>query len=252
MNLVKDRCNMKSRQILFMIALTALLCSCKGRNTSNLVPNPVSPEDRVVSNQVAVDTLRVKNSNIIGNGKVRALRTADMAFAISMPIASVNVVNGQRVRAGQVIATLKSENLQLEVEKARKALESANLRKLDVVVSQGYDPDRLSEVPAEVINLAETKSDYALAQVSIQEATDNLKHAQLKAPFAGVIANLNATVGSFAQAGNPICLVIDDSRMMLEFSINERDLSRVKIGTEVIARPFATPNNVYKGKNLAD
>jgi len=229
------------------IFVAAVICSCGGRNSGNKVPNPVSPHEKIVSNPVAPDTVKNKESNIVGTGKVRAQRYADLSFGTALPITSVKVIDGQRVRAGQTLASLDAEQMRLEVEKAKKRLESANLRKMDVVVSQGYDPENLAEVPAGVITLAETKSEYSLAQLNLQEAQKNLKKISITAPFSGVVANLDMEVGVIATPGKPVCRVIDDSKMQVEFSIMEHDLAKVKQGTKLYARPFATPEKVYNG-----
>jgi len=233
------------RRLTILLSM-AILCSCGGRNSSTQVPNPVGPHEQTGSGQAAIDTVK-SNGSIVGTGKVHASRYADLSFSSSLPIVAVPVHDGQRVKAGQVLARLDGDLLRLEVEKAKKRVESTNLRKMDVVVSQGYDPEKLSEVPAGVISLAETKSEYGLAQLQLQEAEKQLTKTTLTAPFSGVIANLDMNVGAVSSPGKAVCRVIDDSSMQVEFSIMEHELSRIKVGTKVNASPFALPDNVYPG-----
>ena len=61
--------------------------------------------------------------------------------------------NGQRVAKGQRIATLDTYKLDNQLEKEQSAVASATLEMQDVLIGQGYDPDRLEKVPDDVMRL---------------------------------------------------------------------------------------------------
>ena len=98
-------------------------------------------------------------------GKVVTARFADLSFETALPIERVLVRNGQRVRRGQVLAQLDLFKLRNAIEKQQRAVEQAQLQieqaylqMQDVIISQGYDPDKASAIPADVKHNADVKS----------------------------------------------------------------------------------------------
>ena len=192
-------------------------------------------------------------------GKVVAARFADLSFETALPIERVLVRNGQQVRRGQVLAQLDQfklrnaiEQQQRTIEQAQLQIEQAHLQMQDVIISQGYDPDKASSIPADVKHNADVKSGYALAKSQLATARTALAAAQhelrsgaLTAPFDGVVANLSVEAHQLAQPGQTVCRVIATGDMEVEFRVMEADLCRYKIGTGVNVIPVADKTNHY-------
>ena len=192
-------------------------------------------------------------------GKVVAEHFADLSFEAALPIERVLVRNGQHVRRGQVLAQLDAfklrnaiEQQQRAIEQAQLQIEQAHLQMQDVIIAQGYDPDKAATVPQHVIHNADVKSGYALAKSQLATARTQLAAAQhelrsgvLTAPFDGVVANLSIQAHQLAQAGQTVCRVIASGNMAVEFRVMEADLSRYKIGTEVSIIPVADLSQKY-------
>ena len=192
-------------------------------------------------------------------GKVVAARFADLSFETALPIERVLVRNGQQVRRGQVLAQLDQfklrnaiEQQQRTIEQAQLQIEQAHLQMQDVIISQGYDPDKASSIPADVKHNADVKSGYALAKSQLATARTALAAAQhelrsgaLTAPFDGVVANLSVQAHQLAQPGQTVCRVIATGDMEVEFRVMEADLCRYKIGTGVNVIPVADKTNHY-------
>jgi multidrug resistance efflux pump len=116
----------------------------------------------------------------------------------------------------------------------------------DVIIAQGYDPDKAAQVPARVMHNADVKSGYALAKSQLASAKTQLAAAQhelrsgvLTAPFDGVVANVTVQAHQLAQAGQTVCRVIATGHMAVEFRVMEADLIRYKVGTAVSVIPVA-------------
>lgn len=192
-------------------------------------------------------------------GKVVAARFADLSFETALPIERVLVRNGQQVRRGQVLAQLDQfklrnaiEQQQRTIEQAQLQIEQAHLQMQDVIISQGYDPDKASSIPADVKHNADVKSGYALAKSQLATARTALAAAQhelrsgaLTAPFDGVVANLSVQAHQLAQPGQTVCRVIATGDMEVEFRVMEADFCRYKIGTGVNVIPVADKTNHY-------
>lgn len=192
-------------------------------------------------------------------GKVVAEHFADLSFETALPIERVLVRNGQQVRRGQVLAQLDQFKLRNAVAKQERAIEQAQLQMeqarlqmQDVIISQGYDPDKEAQVPASVKHNADVKSGYALSKSQLASARTQLAAVQhelrngvLTAPFDGVVANVTVQAHQLAQAGQPVCRVIDMNDMAVEFRVMEADLSRYQVGTAVVVVPIADKSKQY-------
>ena len=192
-------------------------------------------------------------------GKVVAAHFADLSFETALPIERVLVRNGQQVRRGQTLAILDQyklrnaiEQQQRTIEQAQLQIEQAHLQMQDVIISQGYDPDKASTIPADVKHNADVKSGYALAKSQLATARTALAAAQhelrsgvLTAPFDGVVANLAVQAHQLAQPGQTVCRVIASGDMEVEFRVMEADLCQYKIGTSVGVIPVADKTSYY-------
>lgn len=197
-----------------------------------------------------VKTQRLKKGNFdepfAAHGKLKASRYADLAFATALPIKAVYVNNGQTVAAGQRIAEQDLFRLHNAIDQAKKSVEQAKLNMKDVIISQGYDPDQLQTVPAAVRQLAEVKSGYSLAKSQLEAASHELLSGVLTAPFSGVVANLTIQPHAIAQAGIPVCRIIDTHEMEVEFRIMEADLAMIQVGGTVNVTPHADRGQCYQ------
>ena len=108
-------------------------------------------------NEVTVMMLKKTtfSHELVSNGKVTASQYADLSFRVtSEPVAHIYVKNGDHVRKGQKIAELDLFTLKNSLEKAEIALRQSELEMKDVLIGQGYSPDRMQEIPKDIVQLA--------------------------------------------------------------------------------------------------
>ena len=233
------------RKTIIIIA-AAVLTACGGQTKQDAPKNDsiqtTESEAAVVSSPTPLTSLDclAPAGTVRTMGKVVAARFADLSFETALPIERVLVRNGQQVRCGQVLAQLDQfklrnviEQQQRTIEQAQLQIEQAHLQMQDVIISQGYDPDKASAIPADVKHNADVKSGYALAKSQLATARTALAAAQhelrsgvLTAPFDGVVANLSVQAHQLAQPGQTVCRVIATGDMEVEFRVMEADLCR--------------------------
>lgn len=230
------------RRILFVTTIMAAMASCgnKGQNDTE---------------QDSVDTVKVESLRrgtfdepLVVQGKIKASQYADVAFPMALPIEAVYVHNGQTVAKGQAIAKLDIFKQQNAIEQAKKTVEQAKLNMEDVIISQGYDPDKPQAIPADVKRMAEVKSGYSLALSQQKAAEHELAQSVVTAPFSGVVANLAIQPHTMSQAGAPVCRIISPDKMEVEFKVMEADLGMVKVGNMVKVTPIATRSKIYEAR----
>lgn len=94
------------------------------------------------------------------------------------------------MRKGQKIAELDLFKLNNTLAQQKNGLAQSTLEMQDVLIGQGYAPDNLKAVPADVLELAKVKSGYEQSKAQYESAKYDVEQATLVAPFDGVVANL--------------------------------------------------------------
>ena len=194
---------------LWLLALV-MLTACSEKRSENTEKEGVETVLPSQVNEVTVMKLEKKvfNHELVSNGKIQAKEYADLYFRSSEIVAKVWVKNGAFVRKGQKLAELDLFKLNNTLAQRKNALAQANLEMQDVLIGQGYAPDNLSAVPADVLELAKVKSGYEQAKAQYEVAEYEVKQAVLVAPFDGVVANLFDKQYNMPKTSEPFCRII--------------------------------------------
>ena len=242
---------MNLKNTLKMMLLVGLgACTTKSQQTA-IQQEPVSmveatqPIEEEV--KIPVESRTVVHS-LTGSGKVKAANYTDLYFRSQEQIAHVYVKNGARVSKGQKLADLDMYTLQSNLRQTEIELEQANLGLQDILIGQGYDPDKLDAVPADMMKLARIKSGYEQAELQKEKALREIENATLVAPFDGVVANLTAQPHHMAGSSEPFCRIIQTNNMEVEFQVLENELHLVKLGQKVEIVPQTTTLGVLRGE----
>jgi multidrug resistance efflux pump len=105
--------------------------------------------------------------------------------------------------------------------------------------------------------LAVAQRDYdALQDPSFSEDTAGtraaLANAEVRAPFPGVITNLDLKVGEFAASGQPVVTIADITNWIVKTTdLTEIDVVNIKEGQPVTVKLDAIPGTEFKGNVLA-
>lgn len=191
---------------------------------------------------------KVFSHEIVSNGNVSAHDFADLSFAGSdAVIDKIHVKNGDHVRKGQPIASLDRFKLENQLSQNKNDLEKARLELADVLIGQGYDPDKADQVPADVMKLARLRSGLDQAETVLANTTRDLANTTLTAPFDGVVANLFQKAHNKPSASEPFCRIIASGQMDVEFPVLESELPIIKPGDEVKVGAFAS-TETYPGR----
>lgn len=232
------------KRLLMRAAIPLALLSACGRSAEK--KDADSPVRRQMS-ETYVDTMRLAvvpfQKQVVCNGRLSAREKSDLRFAADGVTLQIHVKEGQHVAKGQLIATLDREQRRREVEKAEHDLYRAKVDLTDKLIGLGYDAD-MKGVPEEVMKRAEVTSGYYTAAFQLEEAKRQLAECDLRAPFAGTIANLDAKTH---QKSDKICTLIDDSQFDVEFKVLEAELGSIRKGRKVSVSPFVAEDREFGG-----
>ena len=223
------------------IAFLLFLFSCSSTKNDKQDEKGVGTVLPETPNEVKAFTLAYTDFNreLISNGTIAAEQKADLYFQTSEIIAAIYVKNGERVTAGQPIASLDSFKLKNRLNQAKDNLERTKLDLQDVLIGQGYSLSDTARIPKEVMQRARVKSNYDNAVNQYELAAYDFQHATLYAPFSGTIANLFKKVHNMSATGEPFCSVIGNTSIEVIFNILESELSVVNIGNRIQVSPYA-------------
>ena len=223
----------------------AAIASC-GKEASDSQKGAPAPEARALT-ETYVDTMHLTvapfRKQTVCNGHLAAREKSDLRFASDGVTVQLHVKEGQHVGKGQLIATLDKDRRLRELEKAEHDLYKAEVDLTDRLIGLGYDAD-MAGVPDDVRKRAEVTSGYYSAKYQLEEAKRALADCDLRAPFAGRVANLNAKT---FQKPDKVCTLIDDSAFEVQFKVLEAELPSVREGMQVMVSPFVADDRVYAG-----
>src|SRR5215472_1786285 len=135
--------------------------------------------------QLVAATSGTLRQTVSSTGTIEPAQQANLNFATSGQVTSVAITVGQKVKAGQVLATVNSASLAANVAQA-KATQSSDAAKLSA------DQASSSTTSAQ---LTADQAAVAAAENQVTDAEQSLAEANLTSPINGVVASVNLTVG---------------------------------------------------------
>jgi HlyD family secretion protein len=207
-------------------------------------------------------------------GTVDACRRAGLSPALGGQIASLPVSDGQRVEAGALLLELWNVDIKAELTLAERDARAARSRAREACVVAAVakrDAERLTKLRAdrlaseEAADQAEGKAESTaaacaaaedaarVADARIDVTKAQLERTQLRAPFAGVIAEVNGELGEFVTPSPvgiptpPTVDLIDSSCLYISAPIDEVDAPRVRAGLPARISLDAFPETSFPG-----
>jgi HlyD family secretion protein len=190
-------------------------------------------------------------------GTVKPCRRAKLAPPAGGQISKLRVKKGDRVVAGQVLLELWDEDMHAQEKLSRDQLATAELRVREVcsmaeasqrdaerskelrdkgfISSQQLDR-ALTDAQSRQAACAGARSDIEQSKSRIEVAQTSLQRMVLRAPFAGIVADISGELGEYATPSPPgiqtlpAIDLIDDSCMFVSAPIDEVDAAKLKVG----------------------
>ncbi|HSB96089.1 MAG TPA: efflux RND transporter periplasmic adaptor subunit [Spongiibacteraceae bacterium] len=208
-------------------------------------------------------------------GTIKACRRSKLSMPLGGVVDKLLVQKGDRVEPGQLLLELWDRDHHAEVQQAQAALNSAKHSQQQVcVMAQRSERESLrlqtlAERKLVSIDAADNAQSNALAQqgacaaaqsqiasAEAQLATQQavLERFQLRAPFAGVVAEINGELGEYVTpsppgvATPPAVDLIDTSCLYATAPIDEVDAAALRLGMPVKITLDAFRDRQFSGK----
>jgi len=177
------------------------------------------------------------------NGVVEAVRQAYISPESGGTIQSIRVVEGQRVKKNELLAVLNSGVIKSTIDELESSLKLAEtLFKKRAALWE-------KKIGSE-IQFLEAKNQKEALENKIKTLKQQLAMNMIRAPFDGIIDNIDKKKVELAVPGIPIMQIVDVSSVLIKADVSEAYLSRVKVGDDAVITFPSYPGILRKGKIL--
>ncbi|MDP4114592.1 MAG: efflux RND transporter periplasmic adaptor subunit [Bacteroidota bacterium] len=198
MKLIKNSLNIFIYIFLFITFFPSLFIGCSKKE------DPEKQEEQIV--EVKSDVVRTGDIDIIvkAAGSVSAYKKFQLSSFVSGIVTKFNFYNGDIIKKGETICTIRTKESQGEISGAEK-----------------------------LYNKAENDSQKKEALELLKNSQKNSNEINIVAPFTGVLLNKVKNAGELISENEVIGLLIDPSSLIFLADVPASDISRIKIGEKV-------------------
>lgn len=258
----------------FLIIIAVLFSACS--NEEKAVQETLKP---VKYEKVS---LASSQGNHTFSGVAKSEHETKLSFKVGGTVSAVNVQLGDRVRKGQLIASINPSDYSIQTEQAKAQKQGAqanvksaeanmksansqliNARSSYARVERLYENNSVSlsdfekaksgvESAQAQYNAAKSQYDAAITQVTaadkqVQAAANQVNYTRLVAPASGVISAVNIEANEIVGSGKIVAVISSEGQPEVEVGVPEVLIAKIQKGQRVIVRFSAASDHVLIG-----
>jgi len=232
---------------LFALAATQWLAGCGDKAK---IAEATAPPVLVAP----VESMRIED-RIEATGELRAPNAAAIAAQVGGQVTKLVRDEGIAAAASDVVIEIDPERRDLEARNARAMWSQADaqaseaerdLSRIEKLHAEGVAADAKLDSMRTQLRLERSRRDAAQAQLGMAER--GARDSSVRAPFAGLIARRYVSEGEFVQPGQKLFDLVALDPIEVEFTLPERDSSRVVLGQPVAVRVAPFPDEVFQAE----
>ena len=207
-------------------------------------------------------------TTVEAKGQLKPISASVVSPSVDGTVASINVQAGQSVNEGDVLMTIKHDELDNAVAEAKRAVAAAqeDLKNAQAALAAAQaaptlDADEATaptDATANAGAVSSAQRNLASAQATLDQANAKAAERTVKAPSSGSIVELNAKVGATVTggmimgegdtSGGKQCMQIADlSKMKVTVQVGEKDIAKIAVGQSANVTYPAFPDIVSQG-----
>ncbi|HAA23913.1 MAG TPA: hypothetical protein DCP28_35970, partial [Cytophagales bacterium] len=177
-------------------------CQTKGENPAS---------DARVALPTPVNTVRgfslektTFQEELYSNGKIVSVSAVALHTQQAGTLARLSMANGQRVRKGDTLAWLNNPAIIEQYHQAEAAYNLSLLDFEDILLSRGYALKDTAETPADVVEMAQLRSNYNTSLSQYRLAQQQRNQLWIVAPISGTLGDVKAVAEESQPAGTQL------------------------------------------------
>jgi len=147
-----------------------------------------------------------------------------------------------------LLAQLENAKQKLNIERANQEIEAAKIELSSQLLGFGGVVGDTTSVKSSLLQSLKIQSGYNRAKLNLKQANLEYENTLLKAPFAGIIAELKLQSNNFVSQSDVFCTLMDNSRFFVVFQLMESEITKVQIGQAIVAMPLVNTSLGIRGK----
>jgi len=252
---------MKISQLLFFPLSLLLLTACGGKEEAVI-------EKRVRAVRSAEIAVSDGTSDRTFSGVTNAAGATPLSFRVSGTLRDVKVKLGNRVRRGQLIATIDPSDLAVQSSQASAQREASAAQVTSaetqlVAARTAYErTSRLYENNSVSLSDFEqarsqfqnakaqvdaAKSQLAASGAQLRAAGNQVSYTRLTAPFSGIITSVDIERNEYVGSGKAVVTLSTEEDPEVKINLPEGVIGRVKTGMKVMVNLPAVPGAEFHG-----
>ena len=206
-------------------------------------------------------------TTVEAKGQLKPISASVVSPSVDGTVASINAQAGQTVNEGDVLMTIKNDELDRNVAEAQRAVAAAQedlsnaqkaLAATQVAPAMDNDTSAASGATTDTSAVSSAQRNLASAQATLDQANAKAAERTVTAPSSGSIVELNAKVGATVTggvvmgegdtSGGKQCMQIADlSKMKVTVQVGEKDIAKIAVGQSANVTYPAFPDIVSQG-----
>ncbi len=178
---------------------------------------------------------------ILANTTLEAFQWVDVRSRTSGQVVAILKEEGDRVRAGSVLARLDAEAARLQVTQMEVAYQDA--RRAFERDEKMYQRKLVSDERYE-----NSKTQVARTFAQLEQAKLNLSYTTIESPIQGVVTIRNIEVGNMVTNNQVICSVADFDPLLARIRVPEKNIGKIAVGQGARITVESAPDKTFRGR----
>ncbi len=199
--------------------------------------------DKEKPNVITASVKAVNYSDMIRTtGYLAYNKEYKMGFKTGGIVQSVMVKGGQYVKEGEILATLKLDEIEAKASQAKIAVEKAerDYKRIEALFADSV---------ATLEQMQNAKSQLQNAEMNLQTANFNYQQSKIVAPSIGIVQKVLLEENEAAAPGNPVIVFgAENTGKVLIANISDADIVKIKVGDEATIHFDPYPKTIFRGK----
>ncbi|MDN3708163.1 efflux RND transporter periplasmic adaptor subunit [Myroides ceti] len=228
--------------IVLIVAIAGIVYVLNKNKAKNAAETAIVAEK---NESVAVRSQKVTyqeiNADYITNGTFYPKQELMISAETAGKVVRVLVDEGSFVKAGQTLAVIDGDKLNVNVQNAQAAYKNAQA-----------DAARYESAFA---TGGVTKQQLDQAKLQLENAKNSLKSAQLtssdasvRSSISGIINSRQVEPGAYVSPGTPLFELVNVSTLKLKVNVDENNVAGLKVGQKIKVKASVYPDKEFNGK----
>jgi multidrug efflux system membrane fusion protein len=229
------------------VLLAALLmywpAGCGSETTEKTVSEARTVEARVETiNPVQLPVYAALPGTVVSADRV------DVASRLTGYVYDLDVYEGQSVKKGRLLFAVDPTDVKAEIRQAMAGLDKANAALEDARDNYERFKNLYQEQSATKQQYQEYEKGYKVAlgsykaaEAALATARSQLKYAEVRAPFDGLVVSKLMDNGQLTAPGNPVLVLENPHHLQVQVQVDDQTFASLKLGQEMPVQ-FEGPN----------